>query len=68
MNDYKDSGQLLNDNLQKQQTVLEEINKLSITRTATKIAEVFSDLKQSSEHLGTFQVYQKSLNNYVRRK
>lgn len=65
MNDYKDSGQLLNDNLQKQQTVLEEINKLSITRTATKIAEVFSDLKQSSEHLGTFQVYQKSLNNYV---
>jgi uncharacterized protein (UPF0335 family) len=65
MNDYKDSGRLLNDNLQKQQTVLEEINKLSITRTATKIAEVFSDLKQSSEHLGTFQVYQKSLNTYV---
>ena len=65
MNDYKDSGQLLNDNLQKQQTVLEEINKLSLTRTASKIAEVFSDLKESSEHLGTFQVYQKSLNSYV---
>ncbi len=65
MNDYKDSGQLLNDNLQKQQTVLEEINKLSITRTATKISEVFSDLKESSEHLGVFQSYQKGLNNYI---
>jgi ABC-type transporter Mla subunit MlaD len=48
-----------------QKTVLEEINKLRLTRTATKIAEVFSDLKESSEHLGTFQVYQKSLNSYV---
>ena len=65
MNDYKDSGQLLNENLQKQQTVLEEINKLSLTRTATKIAEVFADLKESAEHLEKFQTYQKGLNNYV---
>lgn len=65
MNDYKDSGQLLNDNLQKQQSVLEEINKLSLTRTATKIADVFSDLKESSEHLQTFLNYQKGLNGYI---
>lgn len=65
MDDYKDSGQLLNDNLQKQQTVLEEINKLSLTRTTTKIAQVFADLKESSEHLEKFQAYQKGLNNYV---
>jgi len=65
MDDYKDSGHLLNENLQKQQTVLEEINKLSLTRTATKIAEVFADLKNSAEHLEKFQTYQKSLNGYV---
>jgi ABC-type dipeptide/oligopeptide/nickel transport system permease component/predicted nuclease with TOPRIM domain len=65
MDDYKDSGHLLNENLQKQQTVLEEINKLSLTRTATKIADVFADLKESAEHLEKFQVYQKGLNGYV---
>lgn len=65
MDDYKDSGHLLNENLQKQQTVLEEINKLSLTRTATKIAEVFADLKESAEHLEKFQTYQKGLNGYV---
>jgi hypothetical protein len=65
MTDYKDSGQLLNDNLQKQQTVLEEINKLSLTKTATAIANTFVNLKESSEHLVKFQAYQSSLNNYV---
>jgi len=65
MDDYKDSGHLLNENLQKQQTVLEEINKLSLTRTATKIAEVFAELKESAEHLEKFQAYQKGLNSYV---
>lgn len=65
MDDYKDSGHLLNENLRKQQTVLEEINKLSLTRTAQKIAEVFADLNESSVHLEKFQTYQKSLNGYV---
>ena len=57
---YSESAELLNDNLSKQQLVLEEINKLSLTRTATKIAEVFADLKESSEHLDSFKQYQKS--------
>jgi hypothetical protein len=65
MDDYKESGHLLNDNLRKQQLVLEEINKLSLTRTATKIATVFADLNESSAHLEKFLSYQKSLNGYV---
>ncbi len=63
--DYKDTAHLLNDNLQKQQLVLVEINKLSITKTATTIAEVFAGLKESSEHLNTFKQYQKSLNENI---
>ena len=62
---YSESAELLNDNLSKQQLVLEEINKLSLTRTATKIAEVFADLKESSEHLDSFKQYQKSLNENI---
>lgn len=65
MNDYKDSGELLNENLQRQQLVLEEINKLSITKTATQIAQTFNDLKDSTEHLEKFREYQGGLNNYV---
>lgn len=65
MDDYRDSGRLLNENLTKQQFVLEEINKLSLTRTATKIAEVFVDLQESSQHLEKFLTYQKGLNEYV---
>jgi hypothetical protein len=65
MDDYKDSGNLLNENLQKQQLVLEEINRLSLTRTAAKIAELFSTLNDSSQHLEKFNAYQIGLNNYV---
>ncbi|GAP72612.1 hypothetical protein SAMD00024442_37_20 [Candidatus Symbiothrix dinenymphae] len=65
MGDYIDSGQLLNENLGRQQHVLEEINRLSFTRTAIKIAEVFVGLNESSQHLAKFQEYQKGLNNYV---
>jgi hypothetical protein len=65
MDDYKDSGNLLNENLSKQQTVLEEINKLDLVRTSTKITEVFVNLKESAEHLEKFQTYQKGLNGYV---
>ena len=65
MNDYKDSGELLNENLQRQQIVLEEINKLNITKTSTQIAQTFNDLKESTEHLEKFREYQSGLNNYV---
>jgi biopolymer transport protein ExbB/TolQ len=65
MDDYRDSGRLLNDNLTKQQFVLEEINKLSLTRTATKVAELFVNLNQSSEHLEKFLNYQTELNKYI---
>lgn len=48
---YADSAELLNDNLEKQHLVLAEINKLSLTRTANKIAETFMQLKDSSDAL-----------------
>jgi hypothetical protein bfra3_13820 len=59
---YADSAELLNDNLEKQHLVLEEINRLSLTRTANKIAETFLQLKDASDSLMVFQSYQKELN------
>lgn len=62
---YADSAELLNDNLEKQHLVLQEINQLSLTRTANKIAETFMQLKDSSESLSVFQSYQKQLNSTI---
>lgn len=62
---YADSAELLNDNLEKQHLVLEEINKLSLTRTANKIAETFMQLKDSSDSLSVFQTYQQQLNSTI---
>jgi hypothetical protein len=65
MDDYKESGDKLNENLQLQHLVLEEINELGLSKTATKIGEVFGKLKESSDDLAIFQEYQKGLNIYV---
>lgn len=65
LNAYADSAELLNDNLEKQHLVLEEINKLSLTRTANKIAETFMQLKDSSDSLSAFQQYQQQLNSTI---
>ena len=62
---YADSAELLNDNLEKQHLVLEEINKLSLTKTANKIAETFMQLKDSSDSLSSFQQYQHQLNSTI---
>lgn len=59
---YADSAQLLNDNLEKQHLVLTEINKLSLARTATKIAETFVGLKDAADELVVFRTYQENLN------
>lgn len=63
---YADSAELLNDNLEKQHLVLEEINKLSLTRTANKIAETFVTLKDSAESLYVFKTYQEQLNTTIK--
>lgn len=63
---YADSAELLNDNLEKQHLVLEEINKLSLTRTANKIAETFVTLKDSAESLDVFKTYQDQLNGTIK--
>lgn len=63
---YADSAALLNDNLEKQHLVLEEINQLSLTKTANKIAETFVALKESSESLDVFKSYQIKLNSTMK--
>lgn len=60
---YADSAELLNDNLEKQHLVLAEINKLSLTQTANKIAETFMQLKDSADSLVIFRTYQENLNS-----
>lgn len=63
---YADSAGLLNDNLEKQHLVLEEINNLSLTRTANKIAETFVTLKDASDSLNVFRSYQDQLSATTR--
>lgn len=62
---YADSAELLNNNLEKQHLVLSEINKLSLTQTANKIAETFIQLKESADSLNVFRTYQKQLNSTI---
>ena len=62
---YADSATLLNDNLEKQHLVLEELNKLSLTKMSTEIANTFQQLKDSSDHLACFRQYQVELNNTI---
>lgn len=62
---YADSAELLNDNLEKQHLVLSEINKLSLTQTANKIAETFMQLKDSSDSFNIFRTYQEQLNSTI---
>ena len=62
---YADSTELLNDNLEKQHLVLSEINKLSLTQTANKIAETFIQLKETADSLNVFRTYQKQLNSTI---
>ena len=65
LDSYAESAQLLNDNLEKQHQVLEDINKLSLTKTATKIAETFVNLKDSADKLEIFKRYQDQLNGTI---
>lgn len=63
---YTNSAQLLNDNLEKQHLVLEKIQQLNLTQTATTIAETFMTLKESATSLQTFKSYQDSLNETIK--
>lgn len=66
LDSYADSAELLNENLEKQQVVLQEINKLSLTKTASKIAETFVNLKDSADKLEIFKTYQEQLNGTIK--
>ena len=65
LNVYADSAELLNDNLEKQHLVLAELNNLSLTKTANKIAETFMTLKEASDSLNVFHSYQQQLNSTI---
>lgn len=65
LNAYADSAELLNDNLEKQHLVLAELNNLSLTKTANKIAETFMTLKEASDSLNVFHSYQQQLNSTI---
>lgn len=65
IHDYQDGARLLNENLKRQSEVLKEINQLKIIQASTKIAEIFKDLKDSSEGLVAYKEYQKELNKNI---
>lgn len=62
---YADSAELLNDNLEKQHQVLQELNKLSLTKTSMRIAETFKTLDESAKSLEVFRDYQNQLNSTI---
>jgi hypothetical protein len=65
LSDYANSAELLNDNIEKQHLLLVEINKMNQTQMATKIAETFKSLSDSSEAFEVFHNYQNDLNQTV---
>ncbi len=59
---YTGSISLLNDNIKEEHEVLVEINKLNLSKTATKIAETFNSMKYAAESLDIFKGYEDELN------
>lgn len=62
LDDYADSAELLNDNLEKQQLVLSMIQELDMTQMANHVASAFVKLNDSADALNTFRQYQQDLN------
>lgn len=62
LNDYADTAGLLNENLDKQQKMLDAINKMNLVNTASKVSDIFLTLKDSSDSLNIFYQYQQQLN------
>ena len=65
LNDYANSAELLNDNIEKQHLLLVEINRMNQTQMATTIAETFDKLNKASQSLSVFNSYQESLNSTI---
>lgn len=63
--DYHDSNILLNDTLDKQQQVLEEINRLGLTQTTYEITKMLNLLKESSGQVEVFVERQSDLNTSI---
>lgn len=65
LDQYSDSAEMLNDNLEKQHLVLQELNHLSLTKTSMCIAETFKTLDESAKSLEIFREYQNQLNSTI---
>lgn len=65
LDQYSDSAEMLNDNLEKQHLVLQELNHLSLTKTSMRIAETFKTLDESAKSLEIFREYQNQLNSTI---
>lgn len=63
LSQYAQSIGVLNENIKNEKEVLEEINKLNLTSTATKMAKTFDSLKNSADALDVFKSYEQSLAN-----
>lgn len=62
---YVDSAELLNDNIEKQHSLLVEVNKMKKKEIAAEMAKMFESLRESSESLNIFRSYQDRLNETV---
>ena len=58
---YTQSISTLNENIKNEKEVLQEINKLNLTSTATKMTKTFDSLKDAAESLEVFKSYEQSL-------
>lgn len=58
---YTQSISTLNENIKNEKEVLQEINKLNLTSTATKMAKTFDSLKDAADSLEVFKSYEQSL-------
>jgi hypothetical protein len=62
---YKDSFQLLNDNLQKEKDFLEAIQEVGLNKLSLQIVNTFEKVSDASNEFHDFQQYQTELNKCV---
>lgn len=59
---YRESFELLNQNLTLQKEFLEAVQEVGLNRLSTQIVETFRDLNDASNHFHEFKEYQENLN------
>jgi len=62
---YKDSFELLNQNLTGQKDFLEAVQEVGLIKLSNRIVKTFDNINESSNHFHEFQQYQSELNKNV---